>query len=114
MDEIYHLLGDSTRRYLLYQLQRTGRGNLEAVASHIATVECEGEDTLEDARQRVFLSLVHNHLPRLADHGVLEYDLRSGDVVLLEGFSDLEPLLEQFKHTEEGVASTLGPTTLEH
>lgn len=114
MDEIYHLLGDPTRRYLLYQLQRTGQGNVEALATHIATVERGGDVDPDDASQRVYLELVHNHLPRLADHGVLEYDLRSGDVVLADGFSELEPLLEQFKRTEEGVASKLTPRTVEH
>lgn len=115
MDVIYRLLGEPQRRYLLYQLQNTGQGNVEALATHIATVDPDATDAeLPEAKQRVYLSLVHNHLPRLADHGVLEYDLRSGDVVLADGFEDLEPLLEQFKRTEDVPASRLSPPVLGH
>ena len=115
MDVPYRLLGDRHRRYLLYQLQNTGQGTVESLASRIATVDPETADgDLETARQQIYVSLVHNHLPRLADHGVLEYDLRSGDVVLSDGFTDLEPLLEQFKETEDVPPSKLTALSLGH
>lgn len=34
----------------------------------------------EDHRRRVLLALHHNHLPKLADHGLLEYDPDAGIV----------------------------------
>ena len=103
MGHVYTLLGESRRRYLLYQLMGEAYGNIDDLALQIAAWE-RGTPTdavSEEAQEKVCISLVHAHLPRLADHNVVEYDLRSGDVVLADGVSALEPLLEQFKRTEE-------------
>jgi hypothetical protein len=103
MDVACSLLAESERRYLLYQLATERRGNLDELVSEIAIWELEeGEATTDtDLQQQIYVSLVHNHLPRLADHGIIEYDLRSGDVVLGDGFDEIRPLLAQFKQTEE-------------
>lgn len=102
IDAIYTLLGSSRRRYLLYQLLAREHGNVEELSLQIAAWEAESSiDAVdEERRQRVYVALVHNHLPRLADHDVVDYDLRSGDVVKRDGFADLEPVLEQFRRTE--------------
>lgn len=103
MEAACSLLAESERRYLLYQLAENRRGNLEEIVSRIAAWEREDDDRSLDSdhRQRVYVSLAHNHLPRLADYDIIDYDLRSGDVVLKDGFDDIRPLLEQFKQTEE-------------
>ena len=100
-DAAYSLLGDARRRYLLYQLVDAEYETIDDVVDRIVALEREVDGDLpDDHSQRVYISLVHNHLPRLADHGVIEYDLRSGDVVMRDGFDQLELLLEQFKETE--------------
>ena len=111
IDTIYSLLGKSRRRYLLYQLLDREHGNVEELSLQIAAWEAEDsmEAVDEEFRQRVYVSLVHNHLPRLADHGVVDYDLRSGDVVKRDGFADLEPILEQFRQTESTPEKYLKP-----
>ena len=103
MEAACSLLAESERRYLLYQLAENRRGNLEEIVSRIAAWERDDSDQSIDAdhRQRVYVSLAHNHLPRLADYDIIDYDLRSGDVVLKDGFDDIRPLLEQFTQTEE-------------
>lgn len=40
------------------------------------------------------VALAHQHLPRLADAGVIEYDHRSGAVRPTEAVEDLKPLLD--------------------
>ena len=103
MEAACSLLAESKRRYLLYLLAENQEGNIEDLITQITAWE-HGErvDVIDkDTRQRVYVSLVHNHLPRLADYDIIEYDLRSGDIVLDEGFDDIKPLLEQFKQTEE-------------
>lgn len=103
MGPIYTLLGESRRRYLLYQLVDEEYANVDDLSLQIAAWErgTSIDAVSEEERQRVCISLVHAHLPRLADHGVVDYDLRSGDVVLTDGVTALEPLLEQFKRTED-------------
>ncbi|MFC4987275.1 DUF7344 domain-containing protein [Saliphagus infecundisoli] len=103
MDAIYTLLGDRRRRYLLYLLAGTDYASVPELAARIAAWEREEPTATvpESARRSVHVSLVHTHLPMLADHAVVDYDLRSGDVVLGEDFEEVESLLEQFRSTEE-------------
>ena len=103
MEAACSLLSESERRYLLYQLAEYENANLEDIVTQIAAWEFETRPTRIDKeqRQQVYISLVHNHLPRLEDYEIIEYDLRSGDIVLDHGFDDIKPLLEQFKQTEE-------------
>lgn len=103
MEAACHLLAEPARRYLLYLLAEEDHANLETLVPQIAAWKAGEpvERVDEETRRTLHVSLVHNHLPRLADHDVIEYDLRSGDVVRADGFSDLESLLRQFRETED-------------
>lgn len=102
IDASYSLLGERRRRYLLYLLDEADYATLEELALRIAAWETEApvDAVPESARRSVHVSLVHHHLPLLADHAVVDYDLRSGDVVLGEAFDELEALLDRFRETE--------------
>lgn len=115
MDTIYTLLGERRRRYLLYLLEDDDYGNVEELALQIAAWEREEPITAvpEPARRSVHVSLVHTHLPMLADHAVVDYDLRSGDVVIDEAFGELKSLLDQFRETEQVSASRLSSPSIE-
>ena len=103
MEAACSLLSESERRYLLYQLAENRGANLEDVVADVAAWEHDVHPSRieKEHRQRLYVSLVHNHLPRLEDYGIVEYDLRSGDIVLADGFEDIKPLLEQFRQTED-------------
>ena len=102
MEAACSLLAEPERRLLLYEVADNRTATLEELVDRIAALErgvnASALDT--ETRQRVYVSLVHNHLPRLADYDIIEYDLRSGDIVFAEGFDDIKPLLEQFRTTE--------------
>ncbi len=102
MEAACSLLAESERRYVLYQLANREQAHIEDLVTQVAAWEREepAESIDRDTRQYVYVSLVHNHLPRLADYDIIDYDLRSGDIVLDHGFDDVKPLLEQFRQTE--------------
>lgn len=101
IETAHQLLGNPRRRYLLYHLMDNGVGNLEELSLQIAAWEQDEsvEDVSEESREHVAISLVHNHLPRLADHGFADYDLRSGDIVLTDKFAEIEPFVDVWKQT---------------
>ncbi|MCU4740884.1 hypothetical protein OB955_06925 [Halobacteria archaeon AArc-m2/3/4] len=103
VDTCCGLLSSWRRRYLLTQLRDRDRVTIDRLARRIAALE---QDTTrdavsEDARDSVVVSLVHNHLPRLADHGVVEYDPRNGDIVPDTAFEELERYLERLEDEAE-------------
>ena len=80
------LLANSRRREALYYLRDATDGpvSLERLAERLAVRERErGDDRPEpdeSAVSRATAVLVHDHLPKLSDAGVVEYDRRSGTV----------------------------------
>lgn len=79
------LLADADRRHVLRELfEIDGHTTAEELSQEVAArrkgTTATNADSGDVARARI--SLVHNHLPRLADHGVIEYDRRSGAVRL--------------------------------
>lgn len=76
---IYALLADRRRR-LLVRLLQDFPDPLSSTQLAEILADCEHETTTDQDRQRVLLSLCHNHLPRLNDAAVIEYDRESGAV----------------------------------
>jgi len=104
-DTVRSILSNARRRYLLYHFLENDYGNVTEIALQVAAWEGDTsiEDVPEDHYHRIKASLAHNHLPRLADHGVIEYDARSGDIVAREGFDDFRSAVEQ-SNLQEGMA----------
>lgn len=100
----YTLLSDPRRRHLLYCLRDGSQMTTEDLSLEIAARERDvsTEAVREDDRKRVETTLVHTHLPRLVDHGVLEVDSETGDVVTAERFADIRPFVERARTIELG------------
>lgn len=78
--ERYRLLSDERRRIVLDVLDgRSAPLHLEELASAVAEREAGGGGAT-DAQRAVVVALHHNHLPRLADVGLVGYDPTSGFV----------------------------------
>lgn len=80
LEERYSLLADPHRRIVLKRLDRASNDlTIETLADHVVS-ELTDDGTLgtDDERRRALFALHHNHLPRLDDHGVLEYDPDAG------------------------------------
>lgn len=95
--EYYDVLRHPRRIRLLAVLgSRPGRLSLAELAS--AIVEREGDASTERARREVRVSLVHNHLPRLSEYGLVEWDRSTGAELVAElpvHPADLSALLER-------------------
>lgn len=79
LDRYFDALVDRRRRYALYYLRRHGSASVEELARHVAARETgrPAADLSTDEYEQVQSSLYHNHLPRLADYGLAEFDPRS-------------------------------------
>jgi DNA-binding transcriptional ArsR family regulator len=75
LDELFQVLADENRRRVLAYLADTDDGvaAFSELLEHVAD-DSAGESSDND---RLAVSLHHNHLPKLADANVVEYDPRS-------------------------------------
>ncbi len=118
-DHAYALVSDPDRRHLLALFSKTPVWTIRALASELAARSHRRADEAADepgapspeAVRRKHVFLVHNHLPRLADHGIVEWDDRSGDVVRCDRFEHLESYLElASEHAEDPLLATSDPS----
>ena len=87
IDRACDLLGSAYRRCVIYALQENDRADLDELADAVVS------SGLADDRQRAAASLVHTHLPKLADFGVVSYADPEDEVSLDDGVEALEPFL---------------------
>lgn len=102
IDRLYDLLSESRRRYLLYLLSASGRQSVDELARRLVARERTGSTSAgsESKRQRVVTALVHNHLPRLAEHDVVDYHADRKTVEPGDAFDEIEPFLEHARSIE--------------
>ena len=84
-DEVYSLLSNHRRRYVLHYCKRTeGPATLSELAEQVAAWEHDKEvaEVTSAERKRVYTSLQQTHLDRMADADILEFD---GDEIVLTG-----------------------------
>ncbi|AGB38801.1 DUF7344 domain-containing protein [Natronococcus occultus] len=94
--ETVALLADTERQHVLAALFDTDdHVTVDALAAQLAARRTRAG---APARDRAELRLVHDHLPRLAAHGVIEYDRARGEVVLED--AALEPFLTDLPHSQ--------------
>jgi predicted transcriptional regulator len=105
MKEACNLLSNTDRQHILHELiESDGVSTISDLAQRIASFS-EASEENDMTLKRAKVSLVHNHLPRLEDHGVIEYDTRSGDVILTDA-GEVGPLLNTVEELEIAVAKT--------
>lgn len=87
---VFQLLAAPMRRQLLYYLREPEQhvASLDELIEHV-----DFEIKAPGSREQTWMELVHEHLPKLADHGVVEYDSRSEIVCYRDG-DRLESVVE--------------------
>ncbi|MFC6836130.1 DUF7344 domain-containing protein [Halomarina ordinaria] len=96
VSQYFRLLSRTRRRFVLYLLNDAGALPVEDLAVRLARartdVSTDG-DPAEGAVRDEQLTLRHNHLPALAEAGVVEYDASAGTVALSLSSRELSDLL---------------------
>lgn len=108
LDSVYGILSESRRRFALYNFLDSDHANIEGLSLQIAAWE-QGvtiDAVSEERKQRVTTSLLHSHLPKLEDHGIVEYDSRTGDVIAADGFDEIRMTVDQARASETDVEVT--------
>lgn len=83
--QLFALLADSRRRYLLYKLHEEGACRLAQLARDIANHEAVTLGTASsDAVRDIYLDLYYTHLPKLDDAGIVDYSESLGEVLLVQ------------------------------
>lgn len=91
-ETVYSLLSDSVREYLLCYLSVVERTTTSEAAERIAAWKREtAVGTTDDVSSAVTIELVHNHLPRLDQHDVIDYDRSAEEITPGSNFEDVEP-----------------------
>lgn len=96
LDTMFDVLCNARRRYLLYDLIARDEAvvELEAAVEAVTEYETEGTGTVtQSSWNEVKIALHHNHLPRLANTKLLDYDRRQGTIRLTED-AELEEWIE--------------------
>lgn len=90
LETVFTLLADGKRRALLQYFtdEDTDSAELAELVDHVHE-EVEGVT----APRQVRIALIHIHLPKLAEHDVIEYD-QQGHPVHYRGGTNLKALLE--------------------
>lgn len=74
LDKISDILRNPVRRQTVAVLDGKNDISRDRLIDVLATAEADDTDDAEQIRRRVRIELHHNHLPRLADAGLIEYD----------------------------------------
>lgn len=89
---IFELLANERRLLALrYMAQSVGAVTVGELADQLAL--WEGEHTKEQY-ERICTSLVHIHLPRLTDAGVVHYDPERGTIEMRKAADQIKPYLD--------------------
>lgn len=106
LEAVFRCLSSARRRTLLYYLREHPVATVDELARHVGAVEDDQEaDQLDAATlERVTISLVHQHLPLLADASVVDYDSRS-ETVRYTASPTLESFLTLAHEVEHGTDS---------
>lgn len=118
LDETLSLLASRQRRYLLYGLSLyTKPVPLARLTDTVTELEYgTPAENYADERLTIYTGLYHNHLPRLVDAGVVEYDQSDDTVDVGPNAPDIVPLLEStVEHDlpESGGEHSVSPSDIE-
>ena len=106
-DQFYRALAALQRRRLLYYLLAEKESTVEELATVLSGWKATTTGTMQTSagRLELRLSLVHNHLPRLAEAGLIDYDPDDGSVQLASLHPRVTNIIRQSVEVEQRTES---------
>jgi DNA-binding transcriptional ArsR family regulator len=82
LDACLGLVADRHRRRLLEHIRHEGDGEvrIDHLVDHLSRAEPAAAGDRRPSRDQLAIQLNHVHLPKLADHGVVEHDRERGTI----------------------------------
>lgn len=79
LSTVFEILSDHRRRITIAYLSESDADvhSFDDVVDHVVRIERLFGERRRDHRDRVTVDVHHHHLPKLIDHGVVEYDPRT-------------------------------------
>ena len=106
LDDMFDVLANRYRRYVLYYLADRSTADLDAVLDYIVAQEADRSDRSdrEDAMRRLRIEFHHRHLPMLEDVDLIEYDERNGTLAYRGRWPVFERLLRTTRRSDPVVS----------
>lgn len=118
-DDAFHLLQNGRRRAVLRHLLEHDDVEVFPVTDVVESIAAWDQDTTAEQldpnhRKRIYVSLYQSHLPKLHEHGVIDYD-REGMTISLRPLAyALSPFLREGLHAPQTISvDGPGPTETE-
>jgi hypothetical protein len=111
-DELFHILQNRRRRDVLWYLRGTeGSVRMRDIAEQVAAWENDTtvQALMSDQRQRVYIALYQEHLPKLDEDGVIDYNKSRGIVERNDVADQFDPYLTNEIVEEQAVSSPATP-----
>ncbi len=92
-DELYDVLANRRRRYVIHYLQyHEGAVDLGILAEQVAAwqYDVDTEQLTSTQRKNVYTALQQRHLPKMDEAGVVSFDRRTGNVSSTDALSEIE------------------------
>ena len=95
IEETLNILSNGSRREITYNLLES-----ESEELHIRDLEKFLVEETDIESNRVYLELVHMHLPKMEEHGIINYD-RDRGIVAYDADETVEDLISQIRELEQ-------------
>lgn len=101
-DQLYQALTSHQRRRILYYLLEEQDSTVEELATVLSGWEATTTGMMQRPadRSKLFLQLVHHHVPRLADVGLIDYEPHTGSVQLASLHPQIADIIRQSGQAE--------------
>lgn len=98
-ETIYTLLADERFRAVLEALRAAESTSADELGRRLAASDrsVEASAAGRPDRRAITVELIHYYLPKLDDHGVVEYDRSDATVTTGRNFDDIEPFLDRIE-----------------